>query len=71
MGVDLVRRVWLAGIGFLVDSHQSHFLHQPLNTLPVDPISLPPQVASHLPGSIARRLQELLVYQLHKRQVLL
>jgi hypothetical protein len=59
----------LAGVGLLVDRHQSHEAHQPPDALLVHGMALVLQVPGHLPDAIERGVQKLLVDQQHEVEV--
>lgn len=60
-----------AGVGPLVDWHQSHKPHQPPDALLVHHVPIIAQMPGHLPNTEERRLQKLLVDPPHQAEVLL
>jgi hypothetical protein len=71
---DIMLWMLLAGIWFLIDWYQAHETHQPTDPV-TDPVTATLVVmALHMPGhlarSVSRRLQELLINDLHEPQVL-
>ena len=67
--VDLVLRMLLARVGRLVDRNQPHQPHQTAHPVAATFMALSLHVAGHLPRSIPRRLQELLVDDAHQPQI--
>ncbi len=59
------------GPGMPVDDLETHQMHQPLDTFPVDPMALTFQPGSYLACPVERCGQVLTVDQLHKSEVLL
>ena len=70
IGPDLMLRVFLAGIGLLIDRHQPHEAHQSADTMTPAFVIVALHVSGHLARSVPRRLQELLVDDRHEPQVL-
>ena len=62
-------RMRFRGVRLLVDSRQSHHLHQTADPLAIDGMPKPSQVPCHLPGSVPRGFEVLFVYQAHQFQV--
>jgi hypothetical protein len=69
VGVGFVAFRRLAGVGFLIDRHQSHKAHQSPDALFVHGMTLVLQVPCHLPDTVKRGVQELLVDQQHQVEV--
>ena len=61
----------LTGPGTTVDGLEPHYLHQPPDTFPVDPLALTLQPRGYLTCSVERCSQVLTVNQLHKSEILL
>jgi hypothetical protein len=69
--VDLVLGCRLAGVQALVDRHQPHQTHEPLDPLAVDQVTLGRQPCRHPARAVIRPGQILPVDQRHDRTVLL
>jgi hypothetical protein len=69
IGVGLVPLRGFAGVGFLVEWHQSHEAHQPPDALFVHGMALVLQVPGHLADAVERGVQKLLVDQQHEVEV--
>ena len=61
IGIDPVRRRWLAGAGTPVDGPQPRDAHQPLHPLPAHAPALPRQPDLHAPRPVAGCIQVLSV----------
>jgi hypothetical protein len=66
--INLMLRMRLAQAGPRINGFQPHLLHQPLNPLPVHPMTTPSQKSGHLPGTIKRSPGILLINQLRQQQ---
>lgn len=71
IGVGLVPLRRPAGVGFLIDRHQSHQAHEPTDALLVHRMAFVAQVPGHLADAKERCLEELHIDQPHQRKVLL
>jgi hypothetical protein len=69
IGVGLVPLRGSAGIGLLVDRHQSHEPHQPPDAFPVHDKPLVLQMSGHLADAVERSVQKLPVEQQHQVEV--
>ena len=67
--IDLVLRIRLRRILFLVDRRQPHQLHQSTDPLAADSVALTTQVPRYQPCSIVRRFKKLFVNQAHQFQI--
>jgi hypothetical protein len=67
--IRLVALCLCAGPWALINRHQAHQTHQPANALLIDQMTLGAQVPRHLANTIEWRVEELLIYQAHQRQV--
>jgi hypothetical protein len=54
-------RMFLAGIGLLVDRHQPHKAHQPAYPVPPALVTLSLHISRHLTGPVPGRFQELFI----------
>ena len=70
VGIDPVLGMRRTGIGLLVDGREPHLTHQAANPLPANPMVLTTQRTAHQPRSVPWGLQELLVNEAHKVQIL-
>ena len=61
--------VLVTGVGLLIDWHQSHKAHQPPHTVAPTLVALPFHMPRHLTRPVPRRLQKLLIDDVHKPQV--
>ena len=69
IGVGFMPLCGPAGIRLLVDRHQTHEAHQPPDAFLVHGMALVLQVPGHLPHTVKRGLQELLVDQQHQIKI--
>ena len=58
-----------AGVGFGIDCLKTHLVHESLDALTVNRVTLSLQMLSHAPASVKRRLQVLLVNEAHQFQI--
>jgi len=68
--INLVLRMLLAGVRGLVNRHQLHQMHQTADTMPAAFVAQALHETRHLARPVPRRVQELLVDDLHELQVL-
>lgn len=66
--INLVCLVRLAGVGLLVDRCQTHFPHQPGDTVTPNLVAQPLQMPPHPARAIVRALHVSLIRQPHQRQ---
>jgi hypothetical protein len=64
--IDLVPRMRLAGLWVPIDRRQTHFGHQPADTMAPNAPAVASQMPGHLPRAVPRRLKELLVDETHQ-----
>jgi hypothetical protein len=66
---DLVFGMRHGGPWPLVDGFETHLRHQPTHALAPDDMAKPAQIPRHLPTTVPRRVEKLLIDQPHQRQV--
>jgi len=68
--INLVPWMRIAQAGLLIDGLQTHFPHQTLDMLSVDPVLVPPELLGHFPRTVKRRQGVLLVNQTFQQKVI-